>query len=117
MDIRKLFGFKKTKQQDRTLERDVKYAFRHFFNEFKTDFNNLPSTFEMGLHEVIAVDKKDHVEVIVKMSRPGIFIGRKGVVIEAFKVYLERVCEKKVEIIIKDFDPLHFDWGTNFVYR
>lgn len=108
MNIGKLFGFKKTKQQDRTLERDVKYAFRHFFNEFSSDVK-MPSTFEMGLHEVIAVDKKDHVEVFVKMSRPGVFIGRKGVVIEAFKVYLEGICEKKVEINIKDFDPLHFD--------
>jgi len=96
--------------------RKVASLIRDFYLDKNKDINDMDKTYKHAQEEIIMVgftniDIKSN-KIIITLRRPGIFIGRKGENINAFKEYLNKNIKfcKNPEIDIKE------DMIFDFIY-
>ena len=87
------------------LYRDLCYEMTYFFHQEKLNF----ADFQISIIEM-EISKTD-LKLKVWLGRPGLFIGRRGALIDRLKEYLSGYFKLNVSIRVEEFDPIitYFD--------
>ena len=106
------------------LIRDIRFDFETFF-EGQKDYDicddsdngyiinpivNIPIS-NFGITSIKIKENKNKVILKITLSRPGLFIGKKGNLINQLIEYLSKSIDKKVEIELIEFKSIWEDWN------
>jgi hypothetical protein len=94
--------------QEDPLNIKIRKFIRGFFN---SDLNNIPKRpkvtdyITLGVTDLVVVKEKDRIKIILIVERPGLVIGKAGLVYESFKKELSEelgIKESNIELDIRE---------------
>ncbi len=102
------------------LSRFIPYKWRYKWREYRRDRNDLRIKHTLysilqernilhavGITRIQVKTRKYIIYVKITLTRPGLFIGRQGIIIDDIKAQLMKDCEKTVQIELEGFDPFN----------